>query len=302
MPPAGGPVVDLLRDLHARLLPVTDGALPTYIPPLALARPDSFGIALATLDGHVHAVGDTDIPFTVQSVSKPFVYALALADSGRAIVMSKIGVEPTGDAFNSIALDEATGRASNPMVNAGAIVAAGLVSGSGRAAQFERIRQGLSVFAGRELDVDEEVFAAERRTGNRNRAIAHLLRTVGALDEDVDDILDIYFRQCSVLVTAQDLALMAATLANGGVNPRTGDRAVPADVVGRVLTVMSTCGMYDYAGEWLYDVGLPAKSGVSGGIVAVSPPSSASDRSARRWTRAVTASVASPHAASCRRR
>lgn len=266
-----GPLDTLLTELHTHLKSVTTGTVATYIPSLAKARPDAFGIAVAALDGFVYAVGDADLPFTIQSVSKPFVYALALADSGLDAVLSKIGVEPTGDAFNSIALDEATGRAMNPMVNAGAIVASSLVSGATRAEQFERILSGLSAFAGRPLTVDEDVFESERETGNRNRAIGHLLRTVGALDADVDAVLDLYFRQCSVLVTATDLALMAATLANGGVNPRSGERVMRTEDVGRVLTVMSTCGMYDFAGQWQYDVGLPAKSGVAGDIAAVLP-------------------------------
>ena len=268
--PAAGPLDALLLDLHARLLERRDGEIATYIPQLALADPDDFGLALATMDGRVYEVGSRT-PFTIQSVSKPFAYALALADRGVEEVLRHVGVEPTGDPFNSISLDETTSRPYNPMVNAGAIVTTALVAGATRAEQFERVLAGLSAFAGRPLDVDEAVFASARRTGDRNRAIAYFARTVGLLAPDVDDVLDVYFRQCSVLVTARDLAVMAATLAGGGVNPITGVQVVPREVVGRVLTVMSTCGMYDYAGEWLYRVGLPAKSGVSGDISAVLP-------------------------------
>lgn len=264
------PLDALLADLHARLLERRDGEIATYIPQLALADPDDFGLAVATMDGRVYEVGPST-PFTIQSVSKPFAYALALADRGVEEVLRHVGVEPTGDPFNSISLDEATSRPYNPMVNAGAIVTTSLVAGATRAEQFERVLGGLSAFAGRPLEVDEAVFASEKETGDRNRAIAYFARTVGLLAPDVDDVLDVYFRQCSVLVTARDLAVMAATLAGGGVNPVTGVQVVPRDVVGRVLTVMSTCGMYDYAGEWLYRVGLPAKSGVSGDIAAVLP-------------------------------
>ena len=268
--PGPGPLDELLADLHARLLHRRDGEVATYIPQLALADPDEFSIALATLDGRLYTAGPQR-PFTVQSVSKPFAYALALADRGVDEVLRRVGVEPTGDPFNSISVDEQTGRPHNPMVNAGAIVTTSLVAGDTRDQQFDRILAGLSAFAGRPLEVDDEVFASERETGDRNRAIAYLARTVGLLDPDVDAVLDVYFRQCSVLVTATDLAVMAATLAGGGVNPLTGEQVVPREVVGRVLTVMTTCGMYDYAGEWLYRVGLPAKSGVSGDIAAVLP-------------------------------
>jgi glutaminase len=266
--PVDGPIENVLQELHARLHRVTDGSIASYIPELARARPEWFGLSIATLDGHIYGVGDWDLQFTIQSVSKPFVYALALADRGVDAVHNCVGVEPTGDSFNSITIDAETGRPFNPMVNAGAIVTTSLVAGDDR---FARIWKGLSTFAGRDLDMDTGVFTSEQTTGDRNRAIAYLIRTFGLLDEDVEALLDVYFRQCSITVTCRDLAVMAATLANAGINPVTGERAMPAADVGRVLTVMSTCGMYDYAGEWLFRVGLPAKSGVSGGIAAVLP-------------------------------
>lgn len=265
-----GPLEVLLRDLYERLLPMRDGEIATYIPQLAQANADAFGLAIATMDGHVYEVGSQE-PFTIQSVSKPFIYALAVADLGVEAVLRSVGVEPTGDPFNMISLDETTNRPYNPMVNAGAIVTTSLMAGATREEQFARVLNGLSAFAGRPLDVDEAVFESERTTGDRNRAIAYLARTAGLLAPDVDGLLDIYFRQCAVLVTPRDLAVMAATLAGGGINPVTGEQAVPQEVVSRVLSVMATCGMYDYAGEWLYRVGLPAKSGVSGGITAVLP-------------------------------
>lgn len=269
--PVDGPIENVLQELYARLRSLADGSLATYIPELATAESGWFGLSVATLDGHIYGVGDFELPFTIQSVSKPFVYALALSDRGADAVHDRVGVEPTGDSFNSITIDAATGRPFNPMVNAGAIVTTSLVAGGDRAQQFTRIRQGLSVFAGRDLDVDVDVFTSERKTGDRNRAIAYLIRTFGLLDDDVDAMLDVYFQQCSIRVTCRDLAVMAATLANAGINPVTGERAMPAADVSHVLTVMSTCGMYDYAGEWLFRVGLPAKSGVSGDIAAVLP-------------------------------
>ncbi len=265
-----GPVDGLLHDVWQAVRTIDSGQVADYIPELAKADPATCGLSLATLDGAVYTAGDL-APFTIQSVSKPYVYALALADSGADAVLSRIGAEPTGDPFNTISLDDVSGRAFNPMVNAGAIVTATMVDGRTRAEQFDRILDGLSSFAGRDLEVDEDVYASERDTGDRNRAIAYLMRSAGLLDADVDAQADMYFRQCSIVVTAKDLAIMAATLANAGVNPTTGEQVIPRHVVAPVLTVMSTCGMYDYAGEWLYRVGMPAKSGVSGGISAALP-------------------------------
>ena len=267
---AHGPVDGLLQEVWQSVRSIDSGQIADYIPELAKADPATCGLSLATLDGAVYTAGDL-VPFTIQSVSKPFVYALALADSGAEAVLSRIGAEPTGDPFNSISLDDVSGRAFNPMVNAGAIVTATMVSGHTRDVQFDRILDGLSSFAGRNLEVDEDVYASERDTGDRNRAIAYLMRSAGLMDADVDAQVEMYFRQCSIVVTARDLAVMAATLANGGVNPTTGEQVIPRHVVAPVLTVMSTCGMYDYAGEWLYRVGMPAKSGVSGAISAVLP-------------------------------
>jgi glutaminase len=266
---ASGPIEALLDEVWLEAEQQRSGAVATYIPELARADPSTFGLALASLDGRVYSTGRID-SFTIQSVSKPFVYALALADRGIDTVLKRVGVEPSGNPFNTISVDD-QGRPFNPMVNAGAIVTTSLIDGDDEKEQFQRVLDGLSAFAGRPLDVDERVFESERETGDRNRAIGFLLKSVGALESDVDAVLSVYFRQCAVLVDARDLAVMAATLANGGVNPLTGDTVVSAAVVSRVLTVMSTCGMYDFAGEWLYRVGLPAKSGVSGGIAAVQP-------------------------------
>ena len=246
------------------------GAVANYIPELSRADPKNFGIALATTDGHVYDVGDSTVSFTIQSISKAFVFALALETVGVERVEAKIGVEPSGEAFNSIRLT-ADNRPFNAMVNAGAIACSGIMQGAVGDDAFEAIRAALGRFAGRSLDVDESVFASETATGDRNRAIAYMLRNHSVVEGDVDAVLDVYFRQCSVLVTARDLAIMAATLANRGVNPVTGERVVAPHVVARTLSVMTSSGMYDYAGEWIYRVGIPAKSGVGGGIIAALP-------------------------------
>ncbi len=264
------PLSQFLAQTHATLALEDRGALADYIPELLRVDPRYFGIALATIDGHVYEIGDAAVPFTIQSISKAFVFALALEIVGPDRVAAAIGVEPSGDAFNSIRLRN-DNRPFNPMVNSGAIACSGLIHEAEGKNAAEYIRLALGRFAGRELDVDESVFASERLTGDRNRAIAYLLRNYGIIKGDVGTVLDVYFRQCSVLVTARDLALMAATLANGGVNPLSGERVLSAYAVSRTLSVMTSSGMYDFAGEWIYRVGIPAKSGVGGGIIAALP-------------------------------
>jgi glutaminase len=265
------PLLRYLERLHAAFAPLADGEVASYIPELARARPDWFGICLATPGGAVYEVGDTGVRFTLQSVSKPLTYGLALADLGDEGVRRAIGVEPSGDAFNAISLDRATGLPRNPMINAGAIAATGLVRAAGGRSRFERILHAYSAYAGRPLELDERVYLSERETGHRNRAIAHLLRAGGGLGEDMNETVDAYFRQCAVAVDCRDLAFIGATLANEGVNPLTGERALDHRLIRHVLSVMTTCGMYDFAGEWLFGVGLPAKSGVSGAVLAVLP-------------------------------
>jgi glutaminase len=265
------PIQAYLESLHRRHAALREGTVATYIPELAKADPDWFGIALATTDGKLYTVGDTSQTFTIQSISKPFTYGLALEDVGRDAVHAKIGVEPTGDAFNSIRLEAGSGRPLNPMINAGAIAAASLVAGRSPQDKFDRLLSVYSLYAGRTLSFDRAVYESEKENGHRNRAIAHMLRNFDILTEDPEAPLDLYFRQCSIAVDSRDLSVMAATLANGGVNPLTGERAIRTELVENLLSVMTTCGMYDYAGEWLYWVGLPAKSGVAGGILAVLP-------------------------------
>jgi glutaminase len=202
-------------------------------------------------------------------VSKAFTYCLALELMGRDAVLSRVGVEPSGDAFNAIMFDPHTNRPFNPMVNAGAITVAGIVHEIAGAGAFDLIMKRFSAAAGRRLALDEAVYRSEATTGHRNRAIGHLLRNVDALKGSVDEVVDLYFRQCSILVTASDLARMGATLAHIGQNPATGEQVFDLAAVRNTLAVMFTCGMYDHSGNWAYDVGVPAKSGVGGGIVGV---------------------------------
>ncbi|GAA2038008.1 hypothetical protein GCM10009819_23410 [Agromyces tropicus] len=247
------------------------GRVADYIPELAGADPDAFGVTLASVLGRTYGAGDASTEFTIQSVSKPFVYAFACDELGADVVHRHVGVEPSGEPFNAISLD-GRGRPENPFINAGAIVTTSLVPAPDAGERFARIRDALSRFAGRELDVDEDVHRSEATTGHRNRALAGLALAAGTLGtDDVDAATDPYFRQCSLRVTTRDLALMAATLANHGVHPLTRERVVGERTARDTLSVMATCGMYDRSGAWAFRVGLPAKSGVGGGIVAVRP-------------------------------
>ncbi|MFQ3640733.1 MAG: glutaminase A [Chloracidobacterium sp.] len=265
-------ILSVLNDLHLKYKPLTDGKVADYIPQLAKVSPDLFGICIATADGQVFEVGDYDYLFTIQSISKPFVYGLALEDHGREYVRTRVGVEPTGDAFNSIIkLDERSKRPHNPLVNAGAIAMTSIIKGTDPTDKLNRILDLFQRYTGHGILADMSVFMSERTTGHRNRAIAHLMLNFGMIDGNVDEALDLYFQQCSLMVSCRDLAVMGATLANHGVNPLTGKRAIPAEYVRDILSVMFTCGLYDYAGEWAYRIGLPAKSGVGGGMLAVVP-------------------------------
>ena len=268
---AVAPFRKTLQEIHAKYRDVDEGQVADYIPELALAKRDWFGISVVTVDGDVFQVGDSEQLFSIQSVSKPFVFGKALEDHGREAVLKKVGVEPTGEAFNSVVLDEVSNRPFNPLVNAGAIATTDLVGGKDFADRFKRILGMFSTYAGRELHIDNAVFLSERTTGHRNRAIAHLMLNFGMVSEHVEDSLELYFQQCGILVHAHDLAVMGATLANGGINPLTQQPAIEQQYVKDVLSIMLSCGMYDYAGEWAYRVGLPAKSGVGGGICAVVP-------------------------------
>ena len=260
-----------LDDVYERFRHLDQGTVASYIPELADADPTHFAISVVGVGGAAFEVGDTSVPFTIQSISKPFVFGLALGDLGRDAVLDKVGVEPSGEAFNSIEFDDATRRPYNPMVNSGAIATTGLIDGADQVERLRRVLDTFARYAGRELAVDSAVFFSERATGDRNRAIAYLMRSFGMVDADIEDTLELYFQQCSVLVDTHDLAVMGATLANGGTNPLTGEQVLAPDYVKDVLSIMLSCGMYDYSGEWSYRVGVPAKSGVSGAILAVIP-------------------------------
>jgi glutaminase len=265
------PFRSTLNDLYEKYRGIGDGKVADYIPELALADPNWFAISVVTVDGQTFDVGDHQQLFSIQSVSKPFMFGLALEDHGREEVLKKVGVEPTGEAFNAIVLDEVSNRPFNPLVNAGAIATADLVRGKDFADRIKRTLAMFNRYIGREVHIDNAIFLSERTTGHRNRAISHLMLNFGMVTEQIPDSLELYFQQCSILVNAHDLAVMGATLANAGVNPVSKERALDRQYVKDVLSVMLTCGMYDYAGEWAYRVGLPAKSGVGGGICAVVP-------------------------------
>lgn len=258
-----------LRRVHEAQRHNTAGVVADYIPELGKANPEDFGMAVVTVRGRLHAVGDAGKTFTIQSVSKALAFCLAVQAAGHAKVVSRVGFEPSGDAFNAIELDPATGKPFNPMVNAGAIAVAGLLCEQLGAGAFDTLMTTFGAAAGRTLSIDEKVYQSEKATGNRNRAIAYLLLTHGLLRVDPETALDFYFRQCSVSVSAIDLAAMGACLANMGQNPVTGKDVFDVAAVRLTLSVMFTCGMYDYAGNWACDVGVPAKSGVGGGIMGV---------------------------------
>ncbi|NJL87202.1 MAG: glutaminase A [Leptolyngbyaceae cyanobacterium SM1_1_3] len=261
-----------LEALHEKYQPLAEGTLASYIPELTKADPGWFGISVVTVDGQTYQVGTVDQTFTIQSISKVFAYGMGLEDHGREALLHKVGVEPTGDPFNSlIRLDEDSKRPDNPMINAGAIATTSLIKGADPTERLNRLMAMFRRYIGHDVFIDISTFMSERSTGHRNRAIAHLMLNFGMLNGAIEAALDLYFQQCSLLVDCHDLALMAATLANRGINPATGEQAVNPDYVRDILSVMYTCGMYNFAGEWAYRVGIPAKSGVSGGILAVVP-------------------------------
>lgn len=265
------PVLSYLREVHAELAQLRDGAPYSVGPASAVADPEDFGIALATVDGHIYEVGATRTEFSIQSISKPLSYGLAIADLGMAAVDAHVDVEPSGDPFNEISSNPETGRPANAMINAGAIAVASLVKGSGGRSPIQRIENTYSEFAARKLRSNGHEYRAERARSDRNHGLAYLLSSVGIIEGDPTKALETYLRQCAVQVDCRDLAMIAATLAAGGTNPVTGTEVLPYDAVERVLSVMMTSGMYDDAGDWATNVGMPAKSGVGGGIIAVLP-------------------------------
>jgi glutaminase len=270
--PRADAVRALVDDAYARHRPNTAGRPSDVYPALARVEPDRFGIAVVSVGGDVHDVGDAGVEFTVMSVAKPFVFAIVCDALGPDEVQRRIGVNATGLPFNAVeaVARRADGR-TNPMVNPGAIATTSLVGGAAPDERWEAIRRGVSAFAGRELALDDEVYASASATNVRNRELVGALAERGALRGDPEEALDLYTRQSSLAVTARDLAAMGATLADGGVNPLTGERVVGPSAARHTLAVMATAGLYETSGDWLYDVGLPGKSGIGGGIVTVSP-------------------------------
>ncbi|MEM1154706.1 MAG: glutaminase A [Pseudomonadota bacterium] len=265
-------VQNALNDAHARYKSLQEGANADYIPALAKVDPNIYGIALVTPQGDIYTAGDVSSEVSIQSISKVFTMALVMDEKGPNSLYNNMGVDATGQVFNSIvAIEQYNGEEMNPLVNAGAITATSMVSGDSRDAIWNKILDYYSAFAGRELSVNQEVFESEAATNQRNQAIASLMYAYGRIESDSDRATDIYTEQCSVSVNAKDLAIMAATLANGGLNPVTNKQVMRNENVSEVLAVMATAGLYDDAGKWLYLTGLPAKSGVGGGIIAVSP-------------------------------
>jgi len=257
---------------HARFKDVKEGANADYIPVLTTVPSDLFGVVIATRDGAIYSAGETAYEFSIQSVSKPFTASLIMAEQGPQALRKKIGVEPTGLPFNSrLALEIHPARSVNPMVNAGAIAAVSLVQAQSEAERWQKIADNINAYAGRELKVLEEVYTSEYDSAWGNRAIANLLYNYERLYADPEEALRVYTRQCSIGANSRDLAIMGATLANEGTNPLTGKRVLAAEHVPELLAIMAAAGFYDESGEWMYSAGLPAKTGVGGGIVAVVP-------------------------------
>jgi glutaminase len=270
--PAADQVKELLFEAHEMFKTNKDGVNSDVYPALTKVPKSLFGICLVGTNGNVYTVGDSDYEFAIMSVSKPFVFALVCQAVGMEVARDKLGVNSTGLPFNSLAAIERSpdGR-TNPMVNSGAIATTSMAQGSSPEARWRFIHEGLSAFAGRKLELNDEVFESATATNDRNQAIARLLQSYRRLDLDPTETTDLYTRQCSLNVSAKDLAVMGATLADGGVNPMTRRRVVDAASCRYALSVMATAGLYETSGDWLYDVGLPGKSGIGGGIVAISP-------------------------------
>jgi glutaminase len=265
-------VTTLVAEAYNRFKSNAEGKNSTVYPALARVPSNLFGVCVAGTSGNVYAVGDAECEFTIMSVSKPFVFALVCQELGVEDVRQKIGVNATGLAFNSLAgIERNPDGRTNPMVNSGAIATTSLVPGATSKAKWNFIHEGLSRFAGRTLSVNDEVYLSASETNYRNRSIARLLQSYGRIYADPAEAVDLYTKQCALNVSAKDLAVMGATLADGGVNPITNERVIDAVVCHYALAVMTTAGLYETSGDWLFDIGLPGKSGIGGGIVTVSP-------------------------------
>jgi glutaminase len=270
--PAPDQVQRLVNEAHERYRADKEGATSRVYPALTRVPEDRFGVCVASIDGSLYAAGDADVDFTIMSVAKPFLYALVCEQRGRDGLRRLIGVNATGLPFNSVAaVEQSDDGRTNPMVNPGAIAVASLIAGNDVEQRWRIVRDGLSRFAGRELELDADVYRSASATNERNQSLARLLRSYGRMYSDPAEAVDLYTRQCSLTVTARDLAVMGATLANGGVNPLTNEQVVSPESCHCTLAVMTTAGLYETSGDWLYDIGLPGKSGIGGGIVTVAP-------------------------------
>jgi glutaminase len=263
---------EVVDEAYARYAGNSEGRVSRVYPALERVSPDLFGVCLVGTSGATYALGDVDHHFTIMSISKPFVFALVCQELGPTVARQYLGVNATGLPFNSVeAVDRSPDGRTNPMVNPGAIMTTSLVPGASSKEKWAFIHQGLSKFAGQTLPLDEEVYASAVETNQRNQGIASILLSLGRMYSDPREATDLYTRQCSLAVTARDLAVMGATLADGGVNPITGEPVVDPAVCHYTLAVMVTAGLYETSGDWLYEIGLPGKSGIGGGIVTVSP-------------------------------
>jgi glutaminase len=269
---AGGAVDAAVQAAYNQFKGLNEGKNADYIPALAKVPSNYFGIAVVTPQGKVSTAGDIDPKFSIQSISKVFTMALVFQESGEPLVENSVGVDATGQVFNSIvAVEQFRGKEMNPLVNPGAIATTGMVKGGSSDEVWKKIIGIHSDFAGRQLDIDQEVYKSESDTNQRNRAISMLMSAYERFPSDPAQAVDLYTRQCSIAVNAKDLGVMAATLANGGKNPVTGKQVVNTKLVPGILAVMATAGLYDDSGKWLFHTGLPGKSGVGGGLIAVSP-------------------------------
>ena len=251
-----------------------EGKVAAYIPELNKAKSEALGICVTTLDGEEYCAGDCNEKFTIQSISKVITLMLAILDNGRENVFKKVGMEPTADAFNSIINLETKSpqRPLNPMINSGAIATVSLISGDNGEKIFEKILKFTRKITGNpDININEEVYKSEKNTGHRNRSLAYFMKSTGVIEGEVEDVLDVYFKQCSIEATCKDISRIGAVLANNGVLPWSGERVVPAYVARIVKTIMVTCGMYDASGDIAVNIGVPCKSGVGGGILAAVP-------------------------------
>jgi glutaminase len=262
----------LMQEAYLKFKDVKDGATADYIPELAKVPADLFGLAIVTAKGEVYTIGDVDYAFSIQSVSKPFTAALVMQQQGAQAIADKIGVEPTGLKFNAILATQIIPQVSvNPLVNSGAIASVSMVQAGNADERFNKILGFFNDLSGAKLSVIEDVYKSEAATNQRNRAHGYILAASDRIYSDPMEAVDVYTKQCSIGVTAKQLAIMGATLANGGINPVTGKRVIDSQYVPKILAIMMMAGFYNESGQWAFTAGLPAKTGVGGGIVAVVP-------------------------------